>query len=181
MENTMAEDVKVEATPVVEQPVSEPSEVEVLRSKLAELETSFQAKVNQASRAEREKYEKQLAKAQMSAEERLKAESEEKLNALLSEVTTLKTEKKHSTIRQQLAEAQLPSMLANDSRLVNAEVDDIPTIIKSIKKEFSETLKEITKPAVVGTAPKSPIESNAEANAYSDLVKKYPHLKGLIK
>jgi hypothetical protein len=94
MENTMAEDVKVEATPVVEQPVSEPSEVEVLRSKLAELETSFQAKVNQASRAEREKYEKQLAKAQMSAEERLKAESEEKLNALLSEVTTLKTEKK---------------------------------------------------------------------------------------
>jgi hypothetical protein len=72
-------------------------------------------------------------------------------------------------------------MLANDSRLVNAEVDDIPTIIKSIKKEFSETLKEITKPAVVGTAPKSPIESNAEANAYADLVKKYPHLKGLIK
>jgi hypothetical protein len=50
-----------------------------------------------------------------------------------------------------------------------------------LKKEFADTIKEITKPAVVGTAPKSPTQDNAESNVYSDLVKKYPHLKGILK
>jgi hypothetical protein len=172
----VSQEAKVESPKVVDV-----SEVEALRAKVAEYETSLNAKVSQIAKAEREKYDKQLAKAQMSAEERLKAESEEKLNALLSEVTTLKTEKKHNTIRQQLAENGLPSMLANDSRLVGAEVDDIPNVIKSLKKEFADTIKEITKPAVVGTAPKSPTQDNAEANVYADLVKKYPHLKGILK
>ena len=178
----MAEEVIVAQPQVVETPkVVDVSEVEALRAKVAEYESTLNAKVSQIAKAEREKYEKQLSKAQMTAEERLKAESEEKVNALLSEVNTLKTEKKHSTIRQQLAENGLPSMLSNDTRLVNAEVDDIPNVIKALKKEFSDTLKEITKPAVVGTAPKSPTQDNAESNVYSDLVKKYPHLKGILK
>jgi hypothetical protein len=178
----MAEEVIVAQPQVVETPkVVDVSEVEALRAKVAEYESTLNAKVSQIAKAEREKYEKQLSKAQMTAEERLKAESEEKVNALLSEVNTLKTEKKHSTIRQQLAENGLPSMLSNDTRLVNAEVDDIPNVIKALKKEFSDTLKEITKPAVVGTAPKSPTQDNTEANVYSDLVKKYPHLKGILK
>ena len=178
----MAEEVKVEvATPVVDTPSVEVSELETLRTRLAELETSFQAKVNQASRAEREKFEKQLLKEKMTTEERFKLESEEKLNELLGQVNTLKTEKKHTTIRQQLVENGLPIMLANDTRLVNAEVDDIPNIVKLLKKEFADTIKELTKPAVVGTAPKSPTQDNAEASAYADLVKKYPHLKGILK
>lgn len=178
----MAEEVIVAQPEVVETPkVVDVSEVEALRAKVAEYESTLNAKVSQIAKAEREKYEKQLSKAQMTAEERLKAESEEKVNALLSEVNTLKTEKKHSTIRQQLVENGLPSMLANDTRLVNAEVDDIPNVVKALKKEFSDTLKEITKPAVVGTAPKSPTQDNTEANVYADLVKKYPHLKGILK
>jgi hypothetical protein len=66
----MAEEVKVEvATPVVDTPSVEVSELETLRTRLAELESSFQAKVNQASRAEREKFEKQLLKEKMTTEE----------------------------------------------------------------------------------------------------------------
>jgi hypothetical protein len=59
----MSDEVKVEvATPVVDTPSVEVSEVEVLRKELAELKDSFQAKVNQASKAEREKFQNQLAK-----------------------------------------------------------------------------------------------------------------------
>jgi hypothetical protein len=178
----MSDEVKVEvATPVVDTPSVEVSEVEVLRKELAELKDSFQAKVNQASKAEREKFQNQLAKEKMTTEERLRVESEEKLNELLGQVNTLKTEKKHTTIRTQLVENGLPIMLANDTRLVNAEIDDIPNVVKALKKEFADTIKELTKPAVVGTAPKSPTQDNAEASAYADLVKKYPHLKGILK
>ena len=174
----MAEEVV--AQPVATQEATKPSvevqptvsieEFNAIKAKLEEFETNFQAKVNQASKAEREKVEKQLAKQKMTLEEQIKAEAQEQIEALTGELTTLKTEKKQFTIKQQLAEAQLPKLFANDVRLVNAEIDDIPKVIKELKKEYAEQLG---KPAVGGTAPKisptisqntSVVDSIAKAN-----------------
>jgi hypothetical protein len=183
----MAEDVKAvvyeTTTPekVVETPkVVSADEYNALKTKLEFLENSFKEKVNQASKAEREKFEKQLAKATLTEAEKLKLEQEEKFNALHSELNTLKTEKKQFTIKSHLQDNQLPNLFANDVRLVNAEIDDIPKVVKELKKEYADLLKEVAKPAVVGTAPQtSPTQSTT--GEYADLLKKYPFLKGVYK
>jgi hypothetical protein len=175
----MAEDVKVAQAvgeAIVEQPqVDKPKsisveEFETLRTELENYKVSFQEQVNKASKAEREKFEKQLAKATMTAEEKLKAEQEEKFNAVISELTTLKTEKKQLTTSKLLQEAELPTILVNDVRIVNAEIDDIPAVIKEIKKEYGDYLKETQK--VVGSAtPKSqPTTANVGTSSAIDRV-----------
>lgn len=183
----MAEEVKVAQS--VETPkevkVETPKtvsveEYETLKTKLVELESSFKEKVNKASQAEREKMEKQLAKLKLSTEEQIKLEQEEKLNAILAENNLLKTEKKQQLIRSNLVESGLPPLFANDVRLVNAEVDDIPKIIKELKKEYGEYVKESQKPAVVGTAPKTSTQENPLSQEYQALIKKYPHLKNIL-
>jgi hypothetical protein len=184
----MAEEVKVvqsvetpkEAVKVETPTTVSVQEYEALKTKFAELETGFKEKVNQASRAEREKFDKQLAKAKLSAEEQVKIEQEEKLNVIIAENNALKTEKKQAIVRSNLVESGLPPLLANDIRLINAEVDDIPKIIKELKREYGEYLKESQKPAVVGTAPKTPTQENPLARETEALVKKYPHLQGLL-
>ena len=124
--NNVTTPEKVVEAPKVDVPktVSE-EEYSTLKRELEELKTSFQTRVNQASKVEREKQEKALAKEKMSLEERIKAEAQEQLEVLGSELKTLKTEKKQFTITQQLADAQLPKLFANDVRLVNADIDDI--------------------------------------------------------
>jgi hypothetical protein len=155
----MAEEVKAVVTGEEVKATEAPKAVSVeeynaLKAELDKFKGSYQEQVNKASKAEREKYEKQLAKATMTAEEKFKAEQEEKFNAVISELTTLKTEKKQLTTSKLLQEAELPTILANDVRLVNAEVDDIPRVIKELKKEYGDYLKETQK--VVGSAtPKS--------------------------
>lgn len=184
----MAEEVKVVAeTPKVEAPkVEVPKTVSVeeyssLQKELEELKSSFQAKVNQASKAEREKQEKALAKEKMSLEERIKAEAQERIEALDGELRTLKTEKKQFTITQQLAEAQLPKLFANDVRLVNADIDDIPKVIKELKKEYAEFATTLGTNAVGGTAPKIPPSETHSTSMIDNLARQNPQLARFLK
>jgi arsenate reductase-like glutaredoxin family protein len=168
--------------PKVETPkVVNVEEYEALKRELDAIKGSIDERVNKASKAEREKFEKQLAKAKMTAEEALKAEQEEKWNAINSELNTLKTEKKQFLIKDHLQKSELPSFFQNDSRLVNAEPDQIESVVKSLKKEYQEYLKETSKTAVVGTAPKSPTTTSPNAEVYAKLVAKYPHLRNVLK
>jgi hypothetical protein len=186
----MAEEVKAvsggEAKSVEQPKVETPKSVnveeyEALKRELDAIKGSIDERVNKASKAEREKFEKQLAKAKMTAEEALKAEQEEKWTAINSELNTLKTEKKQFLIKDQLQKSELPSFFQNDSRLVNAEPDQIESVVKTLKKEYSEYMKETTKSAVVGTAPKSPTTTSPNADVYARLISKYPHLRNLLK
>jgi hypothetical protein len=158
-------------------------EYETLKNKLVELESSFKEKVNQASKSEREKMEKQLAKLKLSTEEQIKVEQEEKLNAILAENNALKTEKKQTIIRSNLVENGLPPILANDVRLVNAEIDDVSKVIKDLKKEYAEYIKETNKPAVVGTAPKTQqtTTTNGVSNTIDRVVANNPILAQYLK
>lgn len=187
----MAEEVKdvkvVGEAPKVETPkVEAPKSVSVdeynaLKTELEKFKGSFQEQVNKASKAEREKFEKQLAKATMTAEEKLKAEQEEKFNQVITELNTLKTEKKQFTTSKLLQEAELPTILANDVRLVNAEVDDLPKVVKELKKEYGDYLKETLKP-VGGTAPKTPpTTANGTTSVIDRLVAQNPILGQYLK
>lgn len=175
------EPAKVE-TPKVEVPKTvSVEEYSTLQKELEELKSSFQTKVNQASKAEREKQEKALAKEKMTIEERIKAEAQEQLEALGSELKTLKTEKKQFTITQQLAEAQLPKLFANDVRLVNAEIDDIPKVIKELKKEYAEFATTLGTNAVGGTAPKVPPSQSQGSSYIEKLAQQNPQLARFLK
>ena len=186
----MAEEVKAvvsgEPTKVETPKVEVPKTVSVeeyssLQKELEELKSSFQAKVNQASKAEREKQEKALAKEKMTIEERIKAEAQERIEALDTELKTLKTEKKQFTITQQLAEAQLPKLFANDVRLVNADIDDIPKVIKELKKEYAEFATTLGTNAVGGTAPKIPPTQTQTSSMIDNLAKQNPQLAKFLK
>lgn len=185
----MAEEVV--AQPVATQEATKPSvevqptvsieEFNAIKAKLEEFETNFQAKVNQASKAEREKVEKQLAKQKMTLEEQIKAEAQEQIEALTGELTTLKTEKKQFTIKQQLAEAQLPPLFENDVRLVNAEIADIPSVVKALTKEYAEYQEKFGKPAVGGTAPKTSPTTSQNTSLIDSIVAKNPQLSRYLK
>jgi hypothetical protein len=176
----VAETQKVEAKVEVAKTISV-EEYSTLQKELEELKTSFQTRVNQASKAEREKQEKALAKEKMSLEERIKAEAQEQLEALGSELKTLKTEKKQFTITQQLAEAQLPKLFANDVRLVNADIADIPKVIKELKKEYAEFASTLGQNAVGGTAPKVPPTQTQTSSIIDNLAKQNPQLARFLK
>jgi hypothetical protein len=185
----MAEEVKVvqsveapkEEVVKVETPKTvSVEEYETLKKQFEETKATINEQINRASKAEREKMEKQLAKAKLSAEEAIKLEQEEKLNAILAENNILKTEKKQAIIRSNLVESGLPPLFANDIRLVNAEIDDVSKVIKDLKKEYAEYIKEANKPAVVGTAPKTSTQDNPISQEIQMLVKKYPHLKNTL-
>lgn len=189
----MAEEVKAVANNVTTpEKVVETAKVDVpktvsveeyssLQKELEELKSSFQAKVNQASKAEREKQEKALAKEKMTIEERIKAEAQERIEALDTELKTLKTEKKQFTITQQLAEAQLPKLFANDVRLVNADIADIPKVIKELKKEYAEFATTLGTNAVGGTAPKIPPSETHNSSMIDNLAKANPQLARFLK
>jgi hypothetical protein len=117
----------------------------------------------------------------MSLEERIKAEAQERIEVLDVELKSLKTEKKQFKITQQLAEAQLPKLFANDVRLVNADIDDIPKVIKELKKEYAEFATTLGQNAVGGTAPKIP-PSQSQGSSYIDkLAQQNPQLARFLK
>jgi flagellar biosynthesis/type III secretory pathway protein FliH len=166
---------------VVEAPkVVSADEYNALKTELEKIKGSFQEQVNKASKAEREKYEKQLAKATMTAEEKMKAEQEEKFNQVISELTTLKTEKKQLTTSKLLQEAELPTILANDVRLVNAEVDDLPKVVKELKKEYGDYLVKSQK-VVGGATPKTQPTTATGSNMVDKVVSQNPILAQYLK
>lgn len=180
--NNVTTTEKVVETPKVDVPKTiSVEEYSTLQKELEELKTSFQTRVNQASKAEREKQEKALAKEKMSLEERIKAEAQERIEVLDVELKTLKTEKKQFTITQQLAEAQLPKLFANDVRLVNADIADIPKVIKELKKEYAEFATTIGQNAVGGTAPKIPSSETFSSSMIDNLAKANPQLARFLK
>ena len=184
----MAEDViqpvatQEATTPTVEvQPSVSVEEFNAIKAKLEEYEASFQTKVNQASKAESEKYEKQLQKATLTTEERLKQEAQEQIEALSGELNTLKIEKKQFTIKQLLAEAKLTPLFANDVRLVNADIADIPSVVKALTKEYADYQEQYGKPAVGGTAPKTPQTTSQNNSLIDQLVNSNPTLAQYLK
>jgi len=183
MADEIKEVVQDVATPekVVEAPKAvSVEEYQALKTELEKYKGSFQEQVNKASKAEREKFEKQLAKATMTAEEKMKAEQEEKFNQVIGELTTLKTEKKQLTTSKLLQEAEIPTILANDIRLVNADLDDLPKVIKELKKEYGDYLVKSQK-VVGGATPKTQPTTATGSSTIDKVILNNPVLSQYLK
>jgi len=175
----MAEEevVSVATEEVASETTISPTDYEALKKEFEALKGSFQSEVNKAAKAEREKFDKQLAKSKMSAEEAIRAEQEEKMNEILSELNTLKTEKKQLTLSKLLTENELPTIFQNDVRLVNATFDDLPNVVKTIKREYNEVVAP-TRKAVSGTAPQTtPTTSNSSEATIQSVLDRNPILR----
>ena len=136
----------------------------------AEWKAIGQKQVNEASKAERLKYEKELEKAKLTEFERLAQEAKEEKERLIKENETLKNEKMMSVKQKALTDAKLPSYLINDNRLISAKEEEVAGIIKAIAKEHSEYIASVLKPTNSSTTP---IVGNGSGKKYTaeDLAK----------
>lgn len=128
----------------MELPKTETELQELIDAKISEAVDTLTAKHNSDMANMRKKHESELAKAKeqanMSAEELAKRKMEEQQKANEEELIALRDYKKQSIIADKLSEAKLPQYFKNDSRLLNAEEGDYDKVIKSISKEYAESL-----------------------------------------
>ena len=117
-------------------------------------ESEFNAKVEEAVKSatdelvkkhNKEMYEsrqeiKKLKDASLTKEELEAKVRQEQDEATQKELTELRAYKKQSLISEKLAKEGLPSYFKNDSRLLSAEDGDLDKVIKSIKKEYDDSL-----------------------------------------
>lgn len=115
------------------------------------IEERVNAKVDELSKKHNEEmanlrvsHKKEIEKinnqSNLSAEEKAKALAEEKQKELESELNDLRSFKKNSVLKERLTKEGLPSFLANDSRLINAEDGELDKVIKVVKGEYDATL-----------------------------------------
>jgi len=119
---------------------------EAVAAKEKEWQDKYTKQVNEASKAERLKYEKELEKAKLTESERLAAEAKEEKERLIAENTSLKQEKSVTVKKTMLNEAKLPSFYINDVRLAGAkDEDELKSVIKTITKEHNDYLSSLGK------------------------------------
>lgn len=120
---------------------------------------------NKAFAAERTKHESELKKAReqanLSNEEKLKAQLEEQREKDKAELDELRLFKKNAVISQRLAKENLPDYFKNDYRLINSTDEDFEKNLKSVKSDY-----ESSKPK--GTTHSSVVQTNvAGSNSQS--------------
>lgn len=81
-----------------------------------------------------------VANANLSAEEKAKKQVEEERKAEQAELAQLRLEKKINDRANKLKEKGLPDFLKNDSRLLNAENEQVDEVISAIEKEYKGSL-----------------------------------------
>lgn len=76
--------------------------------------------------------------AKLTAEEKAKKELEEQQKAEHDELVALRQEKKLNERAKKLVDAGVPEMFKNDSRLINAEDNEVDNVIKTIGEEWKK-------------------------------------------
>lgn len=143
---------------------------EAIKAKLEEKEAELKkqhdsdmASVRIKAKQEQENLiKKAKEEATLSAEEIAKKNFEEETKAREQELATLRSYKKQVDLTKKLTEAGIPSFFVNDTRLLNAEEDKVPEVIKTIKAELTSVLPKgatITT-NVVGSG--NPVDAKAE-------------------
>ena len=83
---------------------------------------------------------KAVDEANLTAEQKAQKELEEQRKADQEELAQLRLEKKVNDRAKKLSEAELPDFFKNDTRLLNAEDEQVDDVIKTIKEEWSKVL-----------------------------------------
>lgn len=136
----------------------------------AEWEAKFQAKVNEIAKSTRERYAKEAEREKMTAEEKVKADYEDKITTLTEELGKKTKEIKDRKINEAILSNELPSYYKNDIRLINADDENFDKVIKDIKTEHNDYLKTLLQQNVKSTSPNIQKDSNNTSNETRDRV-----------
>ena len=136
----------------------------------AEWEAKFQAKVNEIAKSTRERYAKEAEREKMTAEEKVKADYEDKITTLTEELGKKTKEIKDRKINEAILSNELPSYYKNDIRLINADDENFDKVIKDIKAEHNDYLKTLLQQNVKSTSPYLQKDSNNTSNETRDKV-----------
>ena len=136
----------------------------------AEWEAKFQAKVNEIAKSTRERYAKEAEREKMTAEEKVKADYEDKITTLTEELGKKTKEIKDRKINEAILSNELPSYYKNDIRLLNADDENFDKVIKDIKAEHNDYLKTLLQQNVKSTSPYLQKDSNNTSNEIRDKV-----------
>ena len=136
----------------------------------AEWEAKFQAKVNEIAKSTRERYAKEAEREKMTAEEKVKADYEDKITTLTEEWGKKTKEIKDRKINEAILSNELPSYYKNDIRLLNADDENFDKVIKDIKAEHNDYLKTLLQQNVKSTSPYIQKDSNNTSNETRDRV-----------
>lgn len=136
----------------------------------AEWEAKFQAKVNEIAKSTRERYAKEAEREKMTAEEKVKADYEDKITTLTEELGKKTKEIKDRKINEAILSNELPSYYKNDIRLINADDENFDKVIKDIKAEHNDYLKSLLQQNVKSTSPNIQKDINNTSNETRDRV-----------
>ena len=136
----------------------------------AEWEAKFQAKVNEIAKSTRERYAKEAEREKMTAEEKVKADYEDKITTLTEELGKKTKEIKDRKINEAILSNELPSYYKNDIRLLNSDDENFDKVIKDIKAEHNDYLKTLLQQNVKSTSPYIQKDSNNTSNETRDRV-----------
>lgn len=136
----------------------------------AEWEAKFQAKVNEIAKSTRERYAKEAEREKMTAEEKVKADYEDKITTLTEELGKKTKEIKDRKINEAILSNELPSYYKNDIRLINADDENFDKVIKDIKAEHNDYLKTLLQQNVKSTSPNIQKDINNTSNETRDRV-----------
>jgi len=133
----------------------------------AENEQRLKSRINETEKGIRERLEREAKKAQMTAEEKAKAEYEERFNATQAERDTFKSKYRDMLIRSKLTEAGLPIEVYFDNKKLDVDDEQLDDVIKTLKKTHDSIISG-GKTSPTTTPTKS---SNAQTISNEDLEK----------
>ena len=106
----------------------------------------------------------------MTAEEKVKADYEDKITTLTEELGKKTKEIKDRKINEAILSNELPSYYKNDIRLINADDENFDKVIKDIKAEHNDYLKTLLQQNVKSTSPNIQKDINNTSNETRDRV-----------
>jgi len=106
----------------------------------ADNEQRLKSRINETEKGIRERLEREAKKAAMSAEEKAKADYEEKYNATQVERDNYKTKYRDMLVRSKLNSAGLPIDLYIDNKKLDVEDEQLDDVIKTLKKTHETIL-----------------------------------------
>lgn len=129
---------------MVELPKTEQELDALIQERVKAREDELTSKHNGEMASLRTKHDAEIKKvkdqASLSVEEKARLLAEEKEQETQKELNDLRAFKKGKILEERLAKEGLPSYFKNDTRLLSAEDEQLDTAIKSVKKEYEDTL-----------------------------------------
>ena len=163
---------------MVELPKTEQELNDLINASVQAKVDEMTAKHNSEMAAQRKKYDDDIRKANMTAEQLAQEKVKEQQEAQDKELSELRAFKKSTILGEKLSKEGLPSYFKNDNRLLTAEEGDLDKVIKDIKKEYeADRPKGATYSTVVQTGGQK-ATGDAKQQAFEEMGKALGELVG---